>query len=82
MEETSIYNIKELKEELINIELNEVINALKEKGYEPINQLAGYLLTDDLSYITSHNNARNIVAKYGKNIILKVILTKYMGKNL
>ena len=59
---TSIFNVQELRQELILMMLNEVIEALEFKGYNATNQLVGYLLTGDLKYITSFNNSRNKIA--------------------
>ncbi|SHK05566.1 IreB family regulatory phosphoprotein [Tepidibacter formicigenes] len=55
-----------------------VYNALVEKGYNPINQLIGYLLSGDPTYITSHNNARSLVKKFERDELLEEILKKYL----
>ena len=55
---TSIFNVQELRQELILMMLNEVIEALEFKGYNATNQLVGYLITGDLKYITTFNNSR------------------------
>ncbi len=52
--------------------------ALKEKGYNPINQIVGYLLSGDPAYITSHNNARNLISGLERDDIVKVLLTSYL----
>lgn len=78
MDKTSIYNVSDLREELILIELKEVVAALKEKGYNSTNQLVGYLLSGDESYITSYNNARKKISKYKKNEILVAFLNDYL----
>ena len=54
----------------------EVYNALKEKGYNPINQLVGYILSEDPTYITTHNNARNLIRRVDRATLLQ-ILVKY-----
>ncbi len=79
MDKTSIYNIKELRQELILMEINEIIKALNESGYDPVNQLVGYITTGDESYITSYNNARKKIKKYNSNEILRAILNGYLG---
>lgn len=58
--------------------LLKVYNALVEKGYNPINQLIGYILSGDPSYITSHNNARGIIKKYERDELLEEIFKKYL----
>ena len=54
--------------------LKEVYGALKEKGYNPINQLVGYLLSGDPAYITSHKNARSIVRRLERDDLLEEIV--------
>lgn len=60
--------------------LRNVYDALKEKGYNPINQLVGYLLSGDPAYITNHNNARSLIRKLERDEILEELLRKYLGK--
>ncbi len=55
-----------------------VYEALKEKGYDPINQLIGYILSGDPTYITSHNNARSLVRKIERDELLEEILGSYL----
>lgn len=59
--------------------LNTVWKALEEKGYNPSNQLVGYLLSGDPSYITAHNNARNVIRMFERDEILELILEDYMN---
>ncbi len=56
----------------------EVYEALVEKGYNPINQLIGYFLSGDPTYITSHKNARSIIKKFERDELLEEILKKYL----
>ena len=55
-----------------------VYNALKEKGYNPINQIVGYILSEDPTYITTHNNARNLIRKIDRDDLLQALLKYYM----
>lgn len=55
-----------------------VYAALKQKGYNPINQLVGYLLSGDPAYITSHNNARSLVRRLERDELLEEILKNYL----
>lgn len=55
-----------------------VYEALQEKGYNPINQLVGYLLSGDPAYITSHNNARNLIRKMERDELLEELLKDYL----
>jgi uncharacterized protein (UPF0297 family) len=58
-----------------------VYSALKEKGYNPINQMVGYLLSGDPAYITSHNNARNLIRKLERDELLEELVRSYLEKN-
>ena len=77
---TTIFNVKELRQELILITLNEVIKALEYKGYNASKQLVGYLTTGDSKYITSYDNARRKIAEYDRNEVLMAIINSYLGK--
>ncbi len=57
-----------------------VYNALNEKGYNPINQLVGYILSEDPTYITTYNNARSLIRKIDRDELLQVILKEYLSK--
>jgi len=59
--------------------LLEVYDALKEKGYNPINQLVGYLLSGDPAYITSYNNARSLIRKLERDELLEELVKKYLS---
>lgn len=55
--------------------------ALKEKGYDPINQLVGYIISGDPTYITSYNNARAMIRRYERDELLEEVLKFYMHNN-
>ena len=59
--------------------LKEVYEALAEKGYNPINQIVGYILSGDPTYITSHNNARNLIRMIERDELLEKMVKKYIG---
>lgn len=59
--------------------LREVYEALVEKGYNPINQLVGYILSGDPTYITSHNNARNKIRTIERDELLEKLVKNYIG---
>ncbi|MFI3260219.1 MAG: IreB family regulatory phosphoprotein [bacterium] len=84
MDKTSLFKAEEFREVLFNeiilYELKEISLALEEKGYDPVTQIVGYLLTDDDGYITSHNNARNLINKYNKSDLLSVIVKGSLSK--
>ena len=77
---TTIFNVNILRQELIMMTLNEIIKALESCGYNATNQLVGYLLTNDLSYITNKNNARKKMAKFSRDEVLMAIINGYLGK--
>lgn len=59
--------------------LKKVYEALKEKGYNPINQIVGYVLSGDPTYITSHNGARNLIRQIERDELLEKMVKKYIG---
>ena len=58
--------------------LRSVYEALTEKGYNPINQIVGYLLTEDPTYITNYNNARSMICKIDRDELLQVLVREYL----
>ena len=60
--------------------LSAVYDALDEKGYNPIDQMVGYILSGDPSYITSHNNARNIIRHVERDDLVEELLRHFIGK--
>ena len=57
-----------------------VYGALQEKGYNAVGQIVGYLLTEDPTYITNHNNARTLIRKIDRDELLQVLVRKYLGQ--
>ncbi len=60
--------------------LSQVYEALREKGYNPINQIVGYILSEDPTYITTHNNARSLIRKLDRDELLQELVKKYLSK--
>ena len=60
--------------------LNSVYNALNEKGYNPINQIVGYLLTEDPTYTTNYNGARTLICKLDRDELLQELVQCYLNK--
>ena len=58
-----------------------VSEALKEKGYTPVNQIVGYILSGDPTYITSHKNARSLIRKLERDELLEEVINNYLEKN-
>ena len=78
MEDTKIYAQDEFTNDIIIQGLKEVYEILEEKGYSPVNQIVGYLMSDDLGYITSYKNARSIISKFERSEILEVLIRKIL----
>lgn len=57
-----------------------VYNSLKEKGYNPINQIVGYILSEDPTYITTHNNARSLIRKVDRDLLLQNMVKFYIAE--
>ena len=58
--------------------LNSVYESLKQKGYDPINQLVGYIVSEDPTYITNYNNARALIRKIDRDVLLSTLLRYYL----
>ena len=58
--------------------LTTVYDVLKEKGYNPINQIVGYLLSEDPTYITNHNNARSLIRKIDRDELMQELVAHYL----
>ena len=77
---TSKFSIVDDKDvEIYNI-LTTVYQALEEKGYNPINQIVGYILSEDPTYITNHMGARTLIRKLDRDELLQVLVKKYLGQ--
>ena len=60
--------------------LTSVYNALQEKGYNPINQIVGYILSEDPTYVTNHNNARTMIRRLDRDELLRELVRSYLSK--
>ena len=68
------------RQEAKDRQLVQVYDALKEKGYNPISQIVGYILSEDPTYITTHNNARSLIRKIDRDELLKAMVRTYLGE--
>ena len=75
---TRKFNTAEDKDEQIHHILLSVYEALKEKGYDPINQIVGYILSEDPTYITNYKNARSLICKVDRDDILNALVRNYL----
>ena len=78
-DKTQTFSISDDKENEMKHVLTTVYDALQEKGYNPINQIVGYILSEDPTYITTHNNARNLVRKIDRDELLRALVKSYLN---
>ena len=76
---TMTFSIGDQTEQEIRNILTLVYDALKEKGYNAINQIVGYILSGDPTYITTHNNARNLIRKIDRDTLLQSLVKYYLS---
>lgn len=80
IENTTMYDIETVEESLVSSTLKEVCQALKEKGYNEINQLVGYIMSGDPGYISSHKDARSKMTSVERSTVIEVLLKNYVSK--
>ena len=76
--ETLKINVESLSEQKVKNAFSVVYDALKEKGYNPISQIVAYLMSDDPTFITSHNNARVLISKLERDEVLEELVKTYL----
>ena len=74
LDRTMTFSFNNNRDDDIKAILTTVYNALQEKGYNPINQIVGYILSEDPTYITTHNNARSLIRKIDRDELLQALL--------
>ena len=77
---TSSYDVNAVKKKLVQKTLEEVCTALKERGYNSINQVVGYLISGDPGYISSYKDCRNKILEFDRAELCAVILEEYLNK--
>lgn len=80
-ENTSLFSVQELDTEMTRVTLKEVYAALEERGYNPINQIVGYLISGDPGYISSYKDARNKIQEIDRAKIVEILLVEFQNKN-
>lgn len=78
IDETIRFKIQKGSPEEMKEVLTQVYTSLKEKGYNPINQIVGYILSEDPTYITTHNNARSLIRKIDRDELLQELVKNYL----
>lgn len=79
MDFTRKFSLNYEKDQEIKDILTSVFNSLQEKGYNPINQIVGYILSEDPTYITNHNNARALIRRLDRDELLQELVKKYLS---
>ncbi len=79
-DQTMTFSVVDDKESNIRKNLTIVYDALREKGYNPINQIVGYILSEDPTYITTYNNARSLIRHIDRDELLQVLVKSYLGE--
>lgn len=80
LDKTMTFSLGEDKEQEMKQVLTTVYDALREKGYNPINQIVGYLLSEDPTYITTRNNARSLIRKLDRDELLRALVRSYLNQ--
>ena len=79
MDYTRKFSLQNDKDPEIKQILSSVYQSLQEKGYNPINQIVGYLLSEDPTYITTHNNARSLIRRLDRDELLRALVRSYLN---
>lgn len=79
IEETSLFNLNVIKKESIRLTLKEIYQSLQEKGYNPVHQLVGYLMSGDAGYISQFQGAREKILELDRADILEFLLTESLS---
>ena len=78
---TQHFSVQVEPETGVRVVLSSVYEALNEKGYNPVNQIVGYIMSGDPTYITSHNNARSLIMKVERDELVEELLNQYIRNN-
>lgn len=79
LDNTQKFILRDDKDKEMKYILTEVYDALKSKGYNPISQIVGYILSEDPTYITNHNNARSLIRKIDRDELLHELVRHYLA---
>jgi uncharacterized protein (UPF0297 family) len=79
LDKTMTFSVKDDKEDDMKRTLTTVYDALRQKGYNPINQIVGYILSEDPTYITTHNNARSLIRHIDRDELLQAMVRAYLA---
>ena len=82
MDSTQNFKVLPESENRVGDILNQVYQAMTEKGYNPVNQIVGYIMSGDPTYITSHNNARSLIMKVERDELVEELMKVYIEAKL
>ena len=80
-EQTSLFDIKEIDTEIVRRTLDEVYESLEERGYNPTNQIVGYLISGDPGYISGYKDARSKIQEVDRAKIVEILLMEFQKNN-
>lgn len=80
-EKTSLFKVQDIDTEMTRVTLKEVYDALEERGYNPVNQIVGYLISGDPGYISSYKDARNKIQEIDRAKIVEILLVEFQKRN-
>ncbi len=80
-EQTSLFDIEKLDAEIVRETINSVYKSLEERGYNPTNQIVGYLISGDPGYISSYQDARNKIQEIDRAKIVEILLCEFQKNN-
>ena len=80
LDKTMTFSLNGDKDQQMKQVLTAVYDSLREKGYNPINQIVGYILSEDPTYITTHNNARSLIRKIDRDELLRAMVRCYLNE--
>ena len=78
-QKTMLFSVNEQNKEALREKLQNVYDSLVEKGYNPINQLVGYIISEDPTYITNYNNSRAIISKIDRDELLRTLVEDFIN---
>ncbi len=79
---TVLFDTNEINERIVLETLKEVYNSLEERGYNPINQLVGYIISGDLGYISNYQGSRNKIKKIDRSMLVEALLRSYLNNEI
>jgi len=79
MENTKVYDSNEFQNEYVSQIVKEVAEILEDRGYNPVNQIVGYLMSGDPGYISSYREARNKITEFDRTKILEILVSEFLN---